>query len=253
MSADASDEPAQHSLWRSLSLHLAAGVAILLVYIALQPLVRDLGYHAEFAMYLAFLVGGIALPLLFLYWLGKKRNGSRSLRGIVVYREKIPKRQYWVVAACVVGFVVYAIAVSSLLAPIPAYLKETVFADLPRWFLKPYSRRDVNPAESAILITLVLRLLIDGLAHPIVEEIYFRGYLMPRLSRFGAWCPVLSALFFALFHLWQPQNIPVIFLTVLPWMFLVWWKRNVYLSMFIHCLGNTVGATAALVEFLSRG
>ena len=98
----------------------------------------------------------------------------------------------------------------------------------------------------------VMRLVIDGFAHPIAEELYFRGYLLPRLSRFGAWCPVISALFFALFHVWQPYNIPVIFVTVLPWMYLVWWKRNVYLSILIHCLGNSVGAIFALVEFMSR-
>ena len=102
-----------------------------------------------------------------------------------------------------------------------------------------------------ILLTLVMRLAIDGIAHPIVEELYFRGFLLPRLARFGAWCPVISALFFAMFHMWQPQNIPIIFLTVLPWMYLVWWKRNVYLSILIHCLGNSLGASAALFEFFS--
>jgi len=47
------------------------------------------------------------------------------------------------------------------------------------------------------------------------------------------------------------RNIPIIFLTVLPWMYLVWWKRNVYLSILIHCLGNSLGASAALFEFFS--
>ena len=154
-----------------------------------------------------------------------------SLRGIVLYRDRIPPRQYILIAVFFVVFAFYAAGVSSLAGSIPASLKETIFSDLPRWFLNPYSRREVGPEDSAILVTLILRLAIDGVAHPIVEELYFRGYLLPRLSRYGAWAPVISALFFALFHLWQPQNIPVIFLTVLPWMYLIWWKRNVYLSI----------------------
>ena len=233
-------------------MHLAPGAAILLLYVAAVPAARELGFHAEFAMYLSFFVAGILLPLAYLYCLGKRKNGSWSLRGVVLYRDSIPKRQYILVTAFILAFGFYAAAVSSWAAPLPLHLKETVFSDLPRWFLNPYSRRDVSPGESAILLTLILRLAIDGIAHPIVEELYFRGYLLPRLSRYGAWSPVISALFFALFHLWQPQNIPVIFLTVLPWMYLVWWKRNVYLSILIHCLGNSLGASIELVEFLGR-
>ena len=242
----------QHSLAFSLLMHVVPGAAILLFYVLAVPVASQQGFHAEFALNLSFLVVGIPLPLAFLYSLGRNaQDASWSLSTVVLYREKIPPRQYTLIVAFLLGFGVYLAAVTSLTAGIPPFLTEVVLPDLPRWFLNPYSLRAVNPTSTAILATLVMRLAIDGIAHPIVEELYFRGYLMPRLSRYGAWCPVISALFFAMFHLWQPQNIPVIFVTVLPWMFLIWWKRNVYLSILIHCLGNSITAAIALVEFVN--
>ncbi|MFD1537220.1 CPBP family glutamic-type intramembrane protease [Nonomuraea guangzhouensis] len=34
---------------------------------------------------------------------------------------------------------------------------------------------------------------LTGLAFPIIEELYFRGFLLPRLSRLGRWAPVVNA------------------------------------------------------------
>jgi AcrR family transcriptional regulator len=42
----------------------------------------------------------------------------------------------------------------------------------------------------------------------VVEELYFRGYLLPRISRFGGWAPVINCCLFALYHFWQPFNLP---------------------------------------------
>lgn len=241
----------QHSLAFSLLMHVVPGVAILLFYLLAVPVASTQGFHAEFALNLTFLLVGVPLPLAWLYYLGKKRNASWSLSTIVLYREKIPRREYLWIASFLVLFGFYLLAATGLTAGIPPFIGGELLPDLPRWFLHPHSLLEVNPTRTAILVTLILRLAIDGIAHPIVEELYFRGYLMPRLSRYGAWCPVISALFFAMFHLWQPQNIPVIFVSVLPWMFLIWWKRNIYLSILIHCLGNSLGAITALVEFAS--
>jgi membrane protease YdiL (CAAX protease family) len=37
----------------------------------------------------------------------------------------------------------------------------------------------------ALLVRFGAYLILDGFAGPIVEELYFRGYLLPRLSRCG--------------------------------------------------------------------
>jgi membrane protease YdiL (CAAX protease family) len=75
---------------------------------------------------------------------------------------------------------------------------------------------------------------------PVVEELYFRGYLLPRIDRFGRGAPVLNAVLFSLYHLWTPwQNIGRI-LGLLPWIFAVWRKRSLTLSMAVHISVNCI-------------
>jgi membrane protease YdiL (CAAX protease family) len=82
--------------------------------------------------------------------------------------------------------------------------------------------------------------LINGLVGPIVEELYFRGYLLPRLSRFGRGAAVLNAVLFSLYHFWTPwQNLGRI-LGLLPWILTVQAKRSLKLSMAVHISVNTI-------------
>ena len=65
---------------------------------------------------------------------------------------------------------------------------------------------------------------------PIVEELYFRGWLLPRLERFGRCAPVLNAALFSLYHVWAPWQVVSRFVAVLPFIGAVWLQRNVYLG-----------------------
>lgn len=85
----------QHPLLRSVILHLLPGVMVGAFYfLAVQP-VRALGFPSYMALLLAIPV--VILPVQFGYLLyqGKKRNGRFSLRGVVLYRERIPTQQYF--------------------------------------------------------------------------------------------------------------------------------------------------------------
>ena len=33
--------------------------------------------------------------------------------------------------------------------------------------------------------------------------------------------------------------------------YVVWWRRNIYISMLLHCSGNTIGAALALLAFFA--
>ncbi|MFN2272167.1 MAG: lysostaphin resistance A-like protein, partial [Anaerolineae bacterium] len=79
-----------------------------------------------------------------------------------------------------------------------------------------------------------------------VEEMYFRGYLLPRLSRFGAWAPLINTLLFSLYHFFTPwQNVTRI-IALIPMVYVGWWKKNIYLGMIVHCLANTFSAIGVL-------
>ncbi len=87
--------------------------------------------------------------------------------------------------------------------------------------------------------------------NPIFEEMYFRGFLLPRIGYMDVFAPAANALLFAAAHYWQPYNWPLIFLLVLVNAYVVWWKRNIYIAMLLHCSANTIGAALSLLAFFS--
>jgi uncharacterized protein len=184
-----------YSLTKLALLHLAPGVAILALYLALVPLVRSNGWPPLFALLLAAFFGAVPVQLGHLFLVGRKLNHRLSLVGVLGNNSRLPKWQYF---AFVPLLCVIAIIVLLATAPIDAWLTRTVFAGLPSWYF--YS----NPAVFAsyprkiLAITFGLRIMIDGLILPFVEELYFRAYLLPRLDRFGRWAPAINhGLFYA--------------------------------------------------------
>jgi hypothetical protein len=85
---------------------------------------------------------------------------------------------------------------------------------------------------------------------PIIEEIYFRGYLLPRLAHLGLWGVVLESVLFALYHFWTPWLAVGRAVGLLPLILIVRWRRNIYIGMAAHILANTVDVVAAAMFIL---
>jgi hypothetical protein len=45
---------------------------------------------------------------------------------------------------------------------------------------------------------------------------------------------------FSLYHFFTPWQLVGRILVLLPMVYAVWWRRNIYIGMVVHCLGNTV-------------
>jgi membrane protease YdiL (CAAX protease family) len=60
-----------------------------------------------------------------------------------------------------------------------------------------------------LIATWALGLLITTAWFPIMEELYFRGFLLPRLRGSPAVVVVAAAVLFAGYHLWTPWMIPI--------------------------------------------
>jgi len=233
---------------KAIALHLLPAVPVFLFYLVAAPFAIRWGYPPEIALMAGFVFLGIPIELGYLLVQGRRLNGRYALRGIVLFREPVPSWQY-----IAFFFVLLAVAFTALFAtaPVTGYLAENVFYWLPV-YLRPESDALLPAfAPSAVLSVLLLRLVFDGLVNPIVEELYFRGYLLPRMESFGSLAPAVNAALFAVQHYWQPYNVPLIFCIQLAVVYVVWWKRNIYISMIAHCSGNVIGAALAIVGFLS--
>jgi len=227
----------QHSIGKSLALHLLPGVFILVLFVATAPLLMRAGFPPLFSITTIGLTAGLSFQLWHLYGEGKKRNGVWSLEGIVLNREPLPIGQYFLFVPL---FVIAAFVFNTLLQPLGAALLD-LLPWIPAWFEMREASALLQYPRTNLVITFVLSLLLNGIAAPIVEELYFRGYLMPRLSRFGRWTPVLETALFTLYHFWQPYYWVTIFLSMLPVVYAVWWKKNIRLGIFVHLAMNLLG------------
>ena len=227
--------PHQHPLPRSILLHLAPGAALL----AFVVVAVALGIPGILA-----LLGGIALVIVplelgYLLYHGRRETGRWSLSEVVGYREPLPARQIALWAVPLVGWFIVMLFLSV------GVLDERIADGLFSWY--PDSIREFASLEGddtyatwVVIVFFAAAFAINGVIGPVVEELYFRGHLLPRIDRFGRGAPVLNAVLFSLYHLWTPwQNVGRI-LALLPWIFTVWRKRSLALSMAVHISVNCI-------------
>ena len=244
----------RHSLPLSIALHLVPGVLIVAAYLLVaEPLVLGIGYPPFLGWAIAMFVALAPVQLGLLLWLGRQRNGRYSLRGVLRYVDKpLPRGK---LVAMVAGLIVWFVVVSFALTVLDSVIYESFFTWVPfqdagasaTTYLDGYPR-------SVMLITLAACIPLTGLSFPIIEELYFRGFLLPRLSHLGRWAPVLNAVLFSLYHFWSPWVFlsRVIFTFPAPWF--VWKKRDLRLSIGMHAgttfLMQTLGTLAVLLNLM---
>jgi uncharacterized protein len=233
----------QHRLARSIALHLAPGAVTTAIYIACEPTIASAGYPPLAALIIGCLIGLIPTELGILLFDGKRRNGRWSLDGIVLYRTAWPRTRYFKVVpvlalVCFVG--------TGIALPIDRAWHSTAFAWLPTWGVftgfKQYAGFDRTP----LLITVLAWILIYACFRPIVEEMYFRAYLLPRISRFGARAVFLNCGLFAIYHFWQPYGLPTLILTSLPIVAATWMTKNYRLGMLTRVALGLLGGLLGL-------
>jgi uncharacterized protein len=231
----------QHSISRSIVLHLLPGALITLFYILVAPAVRRAGFPSLLAIFLAIAVVLIPCELGYLFYEAKRRNGRLSLTGVVLYRDRLP---VWHVVFLVLGLFLWSGVVFALYGLLDPVIIGAFFRWVPAWF---FLAEDLSVyTKPALLGTWLLGLVVNGVAGPVVEELYFRGYLLPRLSRLGGWAAFVNAVLFSLYHFFTPWQNPRRILGLLPMVYAVWWKRNVYIGIAVHCLGNLAAMLALL-------
>jgi membrane protease YdiL (CAAX protease family) len=239
----------QHSVGRSILLHLLPGALILAFYVIAAPVTESLGAPSFLALLLA--IAFILLPFELGYLLveARRRNGSFSLEGVVLYRRPMSGWQY--AAWGIPLFLWVGLIFAFVTPPIDKYLMGTLFSALPDWFfILSFTENMDAYSQSALLVIAVLALLLNGLVGPIVEELYFRGYLLPRISRLGGWAPLFNIVFFSLYHFFSPWQNPGRILAMTPLYYAVWWKKNIYLGMIVHCAANFISGVLMLALVL---
>lgn len=228
-------ETKQHTVFQMVGLHLLPGALITLVFILLGPWLRENHLPALLALLIPILITLIPVELGWLVFLGYRRNKKLSLEGIVLNREPLPKKDYLLIIPIIL---IWSILGFMLLQNLDLIVWSRFFAWLPDWF----QINQVNPvafSQPVLTFTFLLFLLVNGCLGPIVEELYFRGYLLPRMETLGGWAPLVNVLLFSIYHFFSPWQFFTRILAFYPLAYVVRRKHNIYLSMVAHCLLNT--------------
>lgn len=238
----------QHTLAKSFLLHVSPGILVTVIFLLLKPLLDSRGYPPLLAFLLAVLLIDIPFMLGVMLKEGKKLTGRYSLDGVVLYREKVSWKTF--ILVFVGAFVVVYILVM-LMSPISTFLAESLFSQLPNWIFLDEQTQYETYAKNILVVVFTLQLVLTGIILPWVEELYFRGYLMPRISRYGKWAPLLGGFLFGLYHVWQLYGFLTVFLLGTALGYVVWWKKDIRLSIGLHVVANTLGRVMFLMAALA--
>jgi membrane protease YdiL (CAAX protease family) len=233
----------QHAPGKSLLLHLLPGILIGACYYALLPILRQWGYPSMMGLACAIILILLPVELGWLLYEGKKKNGRFSLQGVVNYRTPIPPWQYLILVPAL--FVLLGL-IFTLLKPVDVFFRQQVFA----WLPALDGGLEAGYSLSTLIVTWGLMTIFGALAGPIVEELYFRGYLLPRMGYAGKWAPLLHSFLFGLYHIWTPWMFLTRTLGMLPLAYAVRW-RNLNLAILVHVLVNLVDIFTA-IAFIAK-
>ncbi len=235
-----------HSLPASVVLHLLPGILAGILYFILIPWVNARGFPSVMALSLAGILILLPFELGTLLWI-RKRTGKKICGEIIPYCKAIPARQYliWVpVIFILTGLIFTGLHYANeLIRPffnwLPAAKPEMGFSD--------------EYTMPKLIITYSVFLLFIVLIIPAAEELYFRGYLLPRMpERLKKSGPVVHSLLFALYHTWTPWMFIARTFGLLPLIYTVKWKRNIFLGIAIHCLLNSIDFIQAVIYLAGR-
>jgi uncharacterized protein len=226
-------------------LHLMPGAVALVAYVALVPSAAALGLPSVAALAAA---GLIAVPAVQLGALLVHRRRYPA-EPTVALRERLalPRLLGWAALELVLAGVAFVVT-----APLTRLLQTRVFG----WWPQAWTIRlglDAQYGDQALIITAVLILIGSVLAAPIVEELYFRGFLLPRMpGRLGRWRIPVHAALFAAYHLWSPWLIPTRALAILPLAYVAVRTRDVRVGIVAHAVLNATDLAVLLAYVVAR-
>jgi membrane protease YdiL (CAAX protease family) len=255
------EAPRQHSIYASLLLHSVPGIITLagIFLFSQQFVVSRFGVDQRlaplFGYLLAILVGIVFLQSGTLLYVGTRLNGRFSLHGVIGYLNRSSLKHYLLLLPIlfVINIVLF-VFVAPLIQP---FIVRTLFS----WYPQEYNLQVLmqavleNPASISgyrgIQILAVLYFLLSCLLGPFVEELYFRGYLLPRMQGYaGRWAPLINTVLFSAYHFFSPWENLIRIVGLFPVIYTVWRRKDIRFSIVTHVALNSVGGIVVLLAVL---
>lgn len=227
-------------------LHLLPGALTMLFMLFATSLIAGMGIPPGVPVLFVFVAPLLILMQLgFLFYKGWLLNGRLSLQGIVLYRDN-PMPTWKLVGVILPILAWIALVWLVVKAPVNNFFIEHVFGWMPVNFLDEYFLENLNQYSPAFLRVIGVLFALSITLGGMVEELYFRGYLLPRMATLDVWAPITNVVLFSLYHFWSPWENVARLLALTPWIFAVWRTRNIYLAILIHFIINAFAGISML-------
>jgi membrane protease YdiL (CAAX protease family) len=228
----------QLSKIKSVFFHLYPGIIITVCFAVLTPLLLNYQLPPQFSLLV--IISIVAVPLLVFHLSkAKKEEQKDKLVQINGYSNRVSAGR---LILYIIGLVMFMFFIWGITQPLNEIITQKLFSWLPAW----YTVQDFKGyGKDIIIVTLVLNLLVNGVLAPVVEEYYFRGYLLPRMTVWGKWSFVMNAILFSFYHFWQPYIYLTLLIALLPLSWAVWKTRDLRVGIYTHCALNIIGALAS--------
>jgi hypothetical protein len=244
-----SDQGRRFSFVKQVILHLLPGLLVAAAYGLVGAYFFSIGLPSILAFYVSTVLVLLPSELGIMLFQARKDRDRHCWKDIVLYREKLP---LWQLTFLVIVLLAWSALVFVVTRPILADpIRDTLFSWLPEWFdLGHYLLERQAYTQPIVIMTWLIGIFLGALVVPIVEEIYFRGYLLPRLSWLKGWAPLIGAILFSIYHFWSPWMVLSRIIAILPMVYAVWWKRNVYIGVVSHILLNLIGGSLMTIPLV---
>jgi len=220
----------KHTILQSIILHLFPGILIGIFYFLIRQPLHNFGYPSAFALILAIMFVLVPVELGYLLLKGKEATGRYTLDGLISYRTPIP---WWQSILWILIALVLMAAIFTVLKPVDNVMFENLFF----WMPTLDSGLDGSYSKTALIVTYSIFIIFGVIVGPSVEELYFRGYLLPRIPVKQS--ELFHSFLFAAYHIWTPWMFVTRTIGMLPLIIAVK-KKNIYIGIIGHILLNSL-------------
>ena len=231
------------SLWKNFVLHIVPGIIITAVYILLANVIVSPAIPKALLFYVSALV---LIPTAYIIL----KLGSPTGKAIDAIGNR-EKPAFW--KALLFGVLAFVLAglVMTAFKQLNAYIQNQFFGWMNNRFdVSDYLIHPERYSKSILIITWATGLVTTSTIVPIVEELYFRGYLLKELDRYKFGAIFLSALFFSLYHVFSPWMLLSRFVALLPMTYFIWKYKDIRIGIIAHVLLNLVGDSLSAIPII---
>ena len=222
-----------------IGLHLIPGLIFAGFFFVLSHVFIQCGFTGYLALLVLIPICLVPVELGVMLFCSTRFTRKRSLMEVIAYRCKASVAEYIFIPV----LLLFCWSLLSIpMFPVYQYVEIHLGGFLPSWTTQEALIRGLTSvSQTQRSITLGLAVILSGFVAPIVEELYFRGFLLPRMEHWGWVAPLVNSFLFGIYHFYFPGNVPGIFVAWLPISYVVRAKKNWRIGAVVHILINLWG------------